>query len=76
MAIFGYDIQFDKMKEKIKEYIPKEGDGIIYQYVFDNGMKYIGQKTYDKKGNWKTYLGSGIYLKRAGINCIIIGPIQ
>ena len=31
------------MKEKIKEYIPKEGNGIIYQYVFDNGMEYIGQ---------------------------------
>ena len=30
-----------------------------------NGMKYIGQKKYDKKGNWKKYLGSGIHLKRA-----------
>ena len=30
-----------------------------------NGMKYIGQKQYDKGGKWKSYLGSGIHLKRA-----------
>lgn len=30
-----------------------------------NGKKYIGQKQYDKNNKWKTYLGSGIYLKRA-----------
>ena len=30
-----------------------------------NGMKYVGQKQYDKYGRWKSYLGSGIYLKRA-----------
>lgn len=29
-----------------------------------NGKKYIGQKSYHKS-NWKTYLGSGIHLKRA-----------
>lgn len=37
-------------------------------YVTTNnvtGMKYIGQKTYDKNGLWKNYLGSGLYLKRA-----------
>lgn len=40
--------------------------GFIYETTNNiNGMKYIGQKTYDKKGNWKTYLGSGIHLKRA-----------
>lgn len=40
--------------------------GFIYETTNNiNGMKYIGQKTYDKKGLWKTYLGSGIYLKRA-----------
>lgn len=40
--------------------------GFIYETTNNiNGMKYIGQKTYDKNGNWKTYLGSGIYLKRA-----------
>ena len=30
-----------------------------------NGKKYIGQKNYDKKGKWKKYLGSGIYLNKA-----------
>lgn len=30
-----------------------------------NGMQYIGQRKYDKAGNWKNYLGSGIYLNRA-----------
>lgn len=29
-----------------------------------NGVKYIGQKSYQTK-DWKNYLGSGIYLKRA-----------
>ena len=40
--------------------------GFVYETTNNiNGMKYIGQKIYDKKGNWKTYLGSGIHLKRA-----------
>ena len=30
-----------------------------------NGKRYIGQKKYDKNGNWKKYLGSGVHLKRA-----------
>lgn len=30
-----------------------------------NGKKYIGQKRYDKANKWKSYLGSGIHLKRA-----------
>ena len=30
-----------------------------------NGKKYIGQKNYDKRGIWKNYLGSGVYLNRA-----------
>ena len=30
-----------------------------------NGKKYIGQKRYDKNNKWKSYLGSGIHLKRA-----------
>lgn len=30
-----------------------------------NGKKYIGQKKYDKNNKWKSYLGSGIALKRA-----------
>ena len=29
-----------------------------------DGKKYIGQKSYSMP-NWKRYLGSGIYLKRA-----------
>lgn len=30
-----------------------------------NGRKYIGQKKFDNKGAWKTYLGSGTSLKQA-----------
>lgn len=30
-----------------------------------NGMKYIGQRKYDPDEKWKTYLGSGVYLRRA-----------
>lgn len=30
-----------------------------------NGKMYIGQKKYDKNNKWKSYLGSGIALKRA-----------
>lgn len=30
-----------------------------------NGMKYLGQKRFDSGKNWKTYLGSGKYFKRA-----------
>ena len=30
-----------------------------------NGKKYIGQRYYDKKGQWKLYLGSGKILKDA-----------
>ena len=30
-----------------------------------NGKKYIGQKRYDNENRWKSYLGSGIHLKRA-----------
>lgn len=30
-----------------------------------NGMRYLGQKTFDKDGDWKYYLGSGIRFKNA-----------
>lgn len=30
-----------------------------------NGKKYIGQRKYDKRGDWKKYLGSGTSLRRA-----------
>lgn len=30
-----------------------------------NGRKYIGQKKYDKDGEWKNYLGSGTIIKQA-----------
>lgn len=30
-----------------------------------NGKRYIGQKKFDDKGNWKYYLGSGVALKDA-----------
>ena len=31
------------MKKEIKDYIPRDGNGIIYKYVFDNGKIYVGQ---------------------------------
>lgn len=37
--------------------------GFLADYII-NGKKYIGQKSYHKS-DWKTYLGSGIHLKRA-----------
>ena len=30
-----------------------------------NGKKYIGQRVFDERCNWKTYLGSGKHFKRA-----------
>lgn len=30
-----------------------------------DGKKYIGQRVYDKRGKWKSYLGSGVILKKA-----------
>ncbi len=30
-----------------------------------NGKRYIGKRMYDKRGEWKKYLGSGILLKKA-----------
>ena len=30
----------------MENYIPKEGNGIIYRYTFENGKKYIGQTKY------------------------------
>lgn len=31
------------MKENIKDYTPKEGNGLIYKYTFDDGRIYVGQ---------------------------------
>lgn len=40
--------------------------GFIYMTTNKvNQNKYIGKKQYDKRGTWKTYLGSGIAIKRA-----------
>lgn len=40
--------------------------GFIYRTTnLINGKMYIGQRTYDKFGKWKTYLGSGTLLRRA-----------
>ncbi|WP_024348460.1 GIY-YIG nuclease family protein [Lacrimispora indolis] len=40
--------------------------GFIYETTNNiNGKKYIGQKKYDKRGNWKSYLGSGVILQKA-----------
>ena len=30
----------------MEDYVPKEGNGIIYRYIFDNGKIYVGQTKY------------------------------
>lgn len=46
--------------------ISEEFYGFIYITTNNvDSKKYIGQKKYDNNGNWKNYLGSGIYLTRA-----------
>lgn len=40
--------------------------GFVYETVNKvNKMKYIGKCIYSRENNWETYLGSGLYLKRA-----------
>ncbi|MDE1407112.1 MULTISPECIES: hypothetical protein [Bacillota] len=40
--------------------------GFIYETTnLINGIKYIGKCIFKRQNNWKTYLGSGTYLKRA-----------
>jgi group I intron endonuclease len=44
----------------------KEAYGFVYETInLINGMKYIGKCIYSRQNNWRTYLGSGLYLKRA-----------
>lgn len=48
------------------EKIINEPYGFIYITTnMVNGKRYLGQKKFDKKGDWKTYIGSGRALKDA-----------
>lgn len=48
------------------ERIINEPYGFIYITTnMVNGKRYVGQRKFDKKGDWKTYLGSGEALKNA-----------
>lgn len=54
-----------KNNVKIQE-VYKSMYGFIYITTCSiNHKKYIGKKKYDKNGQWKTYLGSGIILQKA-----------
>lgn len=40
--------------------------GFVYETTnLINGMKYIGKCIFKRQNDWKSYLGSGVYLKRA-----------
>ena len=40
--------------------------GFVYQTTnWVNGKRYIGQRVFDSKGAWRSYLGSGVILKQA-----------
>lgn len=48
----------------------EETSKVPYGFVYETtnnitGMKYIGKCIYGRQNNWKSYLGSGTYLKRA-----------
>ena len=50
----------------MEEKIINEPYGFIYITTnMVNGKKYLGQRKFDKKGDWKTYLGSGEAFKNA-----------
>lgn len=52
--------------EEIKETVVDNPYGFIYITTnLINGIRYLGQKTFDKNNDWKYYLGSGIYFKNA-----------
>ena len=50
----------------MEERIINEPYGFIYITTnMVNGMRYLGQKGFDRGGNWRTYLGSGKVFKKA-----------
>ncbi len=52
--------------EEIKETIIDNPYGFIYITTnLINGKRYLGQKTFDKNGKWRNYLGSGKVIKNA-----------
>ena len=53
------------MKENIKDYVPKEGNGLIYKYTFDDGRIYVGQtKQHLLKRHAQHYFDNSLYVDR------------
>ncbi len=52
------------MKESIKDYIPREGNRLIYKYTFDDGKIYIGQTKHSLLARHRQHSDGTMYVDR------------